>query len=193
VNARGLTLIEMLLAVTLLAALVALAGTGLATGFDGSERLGRRAAALDDLRTAQGVLRRLITAAQPLASGGGRAVVFAGRADGVDFIAPLPAALGVGLGQFRLQRDEAGRLMLLRKPLGVTADKLDFAQAEASVLLERAGPLRIAYWGPDGNGKSSWRQDWREADALPRLMRVEVAGLAWPELMIAPRLERGDR
>ena len=196
-RARGFTLIELLVAITLLAAMMALLFGGLRTGMSGAARLERRLEALDDLRTAQSVLRRLLTAAQPLAPvSGGRMIAFDGRPEGIDFVAALPEPLGGGLAQFRLRRDENGRLEVLRTALGAEGARFDFRKAESSTLLERVTRIAVEYFGPDRDGKLAWRPSWREVDELPRLirMRLEAAGpLGWPELVIAPRIERGER
>jgi len=196
-NARGFTLLELLIAVSLLAAMMVLLFGGLSSGIDGAARLDRRLAALDDLRTAQSVMRRLLTAAQPLAPvSGGRTIAFDGRPDGIDFIAALPEPLGGGLAQFRLRRDENGHVEILRSVIGADGIRFDFRKAERSALLEQATRLAVDYFGPDRDGKLAWRPSWRETDELPRLIRVRLdstSPLAWPELVIAPRIERGER
>jgi general secretion pathway protein J len=197
VNARGFTLIEMLIAVTLLAAMIAMLFGGVRTGIDGAARIERRLEAVDDLRTTQNLLRRLIGSAQPLAQvPGARLIGFDGRADGIDFVAALPAALGGGLAEWRLRQDKSGRLEVLRTPLAGEGIDFDFADAEASLLLGRIKRLAIDYFGPDAEGKPVWSSTWREVDALPQLVRIRVevdSLLPWPELMIAPRIERGER
>jgi general secretion pathway protein J len=197
VNARGFTLIEMLIAVTLLAAMIAMLFGGVRTGIDGAARIERRLEAVDDLRTTQYLLRRLLGSAQPLAQvPGGRLIGFDGRADGIDFVAALPAALGGGLAEWRLRQDKSGRLEVLRTPLAGEGIDFDFADAEASLLLGKIKRLAIDYFGPDAEGKPAWSSTWREVDALPQLVRIRVEAdslLPWPELMIAPRIERGER
>jgi general secretion pathway protein J len=197
VKPRGFTLLELLIAVTLLAALTALLFGGVRAGVDGAARLDRRLEAVDDLRIAQTVLRRLLTAAQPLAQvPGGRLIAFDGRGDGIDFIAALPPALGGGLAQLRLRLDKTGRLELLRAPLGKDGAGFDFATADTSLLLDKAKEITLDYFGPDSTGKPAWFKSWREVDALPTLVRLRVdspSPLPWPELVIAPRSERGER
>lgn len=194
---RGFTLLELLIAVTLLAVMMALLFGGLRSGMDGAARLDRRLEALDDLRTAQFVLRRLLTGAQPLAPvSGGRVIAFDGRPDGIDFVAALPEPLGGGLAQFRLRRDMSGGLEVLRTPIGADGVRFDFRAAASSALLERVSRIAIDYFGPDHDGKLAWRPTWREVDELPRLIRLRLdsdSPLSWPELVIAPRIERGER
>jgi general secretion pathway protein J len=196
VNARGFTLIELLIAVVLLAAMTAMLFGGVRTGIDGAARIERRLEAVDELRTTQNLLRRLVGAAQPLAQvPGGRLIAFDGRADGIDWVAALPAALGGGLAEWRLRQDKSGRLEVLRTPL---ADEVAFrfADAEASQLLGKIKRLSVDYFGPNAEGKPEWSSTWREADALPQLVRIRIEAdtvLPWPELMIAPRIERGER
>jgi general secretion pathway protein J len=196
-NARGFTLIELLIAVTLLAAMAALLFGGVRAGLDGAGRLERRLEAVDDLRVAQSVLRRFLTAAQPLARvPGGRVIAFDGRDDGVDFVAALPSTLGGGLAQFRLQLDRTGRLLLLRAPLGDVGTSFAFSGAETSLLLDKVKAITLDYFGVGRDGKPGWFKGWQETDALPQLIRLRVASaspIAWPELTIAPRIERGER
>ncbi len=196
----GLTLIELLVALSLLGLLVAALGGALGTGLAGSRALDERVERLEDTRLTQAALRRLLSRARPVQWPDGRDTVaaFAGGRERLDFLADLPGWPGRGgLHQLRLVRD-GDRLVLLRR---ITAgEEAGFAfgdVAETSVLMTGVASIRLSYFGAgDGDAPPQWQDAWRGRTGLPRLVRLDVTrtdGGVWPLLSVAPALAAQPR
>jgi general secretion pathway protein J len=184
--ANGFTLLELLVAVTVLVLLSAVLGGGVRFGLAAWQAGERRADRMEEPAAVHALLRRQIESAYPLTRRRGEpAVVFEGTRDRLRFVTTLPARLGVpGLADVTLYRD-GGALRLAWQPLGERV-----AAAEAVVLLDGVEDLAFAYYGgPARTAPAEWRDDWAEAGFLPALVRVSLrlsGGRPWPDLVAAP-------
>jgi general secretion pathway protein J len=201
---RGFTLLELLIAITLLGLIMTMAFSGL--------RLGTRAweaadAHHHDIYLVQQMLRTRLAAAYfspefgptRLAASGEEEWLFDGRPDRVSFVAPLPELFGVG-GLYRITVGAVGggggavALAMSWRLLGDVddADADPGARArDRRVLLAGAEDIAFAYFGPDPTtGAYGWQDGWRERETLPALVRIAVAhpDEAWPPLVVAPKL-----
>ncbi len=202
-KARGFTMIELMIALVLLALMSAvlfgslnLAGRSATAGNAKAESTSGMRLAGDYLRTqlaAQHPQRMRKVAEFPL--------LFGGDVDQLRYAAPLPGRVGLGgVWFYRLKLAtvpgrEKPSLILERMIPDVNAlDKPEFVDAERSVLADDIKELKIAYFGVT-NGSSldeapTWRDQWDDPQLLPQLIRVDVTpekGTAWPTLVIAPR------
>lgn len=184
--ANGFTLLELLVAVTVLALLSAVLGGGVRFGLAAWQAGERRADRIETPASVHALLRRQIEAAYPLIRRQGEpAVVFDGTRDRLRFITTLPARLGVpGLADVTLFR-EGGALRLAWQPLGERV-----RAAASATLLEGVEDVAFAYYGgPARTAPPEWRDDWTEAGFLPALVRVSLrlsGGRPWPALVAAP-------
>lgn len=197
----GFTLVEMLVAMALLALLSALLVGGLhmsRTAIVGSEAATERL-----LRTELGlaVIRRQLEQADPLPLGGVASprIAFAGDAESVVFIAPPGAFLALGgeeITWLAIERGpEGARIVLRYRPLDRASDRwppvLDAGAMQSVVLLDGIARADLTYFGRiDPARDPQWWQDWRDAAALPTIIRLGVSGAArtWPDLVVTPRL-----
>lgn len=196
-HARGFTLIEVLVGLALLALIVGLLAGALRLGLRGADTVAARVAALDDLRTAQGLLRRHIENAQPiLFNDESRGVVaFRGLPNGVQFVADMigrDGRSGLWLVQLAIETvDARSRLTLTRRLLTAGPPQFVFdARDEQSLLFVSQGELRFSYF--DGR---RWRPTWAMSDGMPRLVRLqgpEEGQSDWLDFIAAPRLARGQ-
>lgn len=202
-ESAGFTLVEVLVAMTLLG-LVSLALTG-------SLRLGGRAwdateaavAASGEVRAAQQLLRRAIEQAQPLLvslSDGSSAVAFGGDRNGLGLVAPMPGH--VGFGAFDSLRFEVVE-DLGRRDLVAVWDRFGPAgaawapspSARRIVLLKGIAELRAVYFGSEQpDAPPAWREVWTARPTLPALVGVEVrfpSGDArrWPAFVARPMVD----
>lgn len=191
----GFTLVELLVSITLFALLsVLLAGT---------LRTGSRAAAAGETRidrttqiaVSETVIWGQLAGALPVTAMGSAALLFDGRADGVDFIGLPPAYLAPG-GFHRLSLAVApgpvGQDLVLRwQSLTAAVDEPDL---RPSILLERLARVDFAYYGARDYAETpQWRDDWRGAIRLPVLIRLHFVFLdrhAVPDLVVALRLSQ---
>jgi general secretion pathway protein J len=174
----GFTLLELLIAVTLMGLVV----LGLTHGvrFAGAawssqaERIGRQG----DVDAVQNVLRRTIESARD----------FRGDAATLRFVGEMPRALARGGAHEIELRLVADRLVLSWRP-HVKASEPPAEPASAELARGVAG-LELAYFSrADGGG---WRPDFGDDPRPPALVRLAVRGTdgrAWPALVVAPMIE----
>lgn len=196
----GMTLIEVLISITLLAMLA----TMIASGARLSARTWAVAEALsvetDDMDTMRTLLRRSIAAARPSQPPGearGSIILFAGETDRLTLIAPAPGGLigGAWVQQtFFVAPDGSGHGLFLtwkadapERP-GVTAGGAPIP------LLDRVIAARFQYFGPGPNNTApTWQDRWTGRAILPDLVRVSIerdttAGRPWPDLIARTRV-----
>ncbi|MCZ6482700.1 MAG: prepilin-type N-terminal cleavage/methylation domain-containing protein [Alphaproteobacteria bacterium] len=204
---RGFTLLEILIAMTLLGLLMAMLFGGLRLGTRAWEASDVRSADLARLEAVQGFIRRALTGAYPLLGTGDgdakRQIAFTGGAQAVAFTALMPAHFGVG-GFYTItlaveDGAEDKRLIFRRQLYRPDADGAPPPPAagdeeKEKVLLEGISKAGFSYFGAaDKDETPSWRDEWREMKSLPDLVRLSLTFAdkdkrAWPELVIAPRI-----
>ncbi len=200
-RARGFTLLELSIALVLLALMAAVLYGAL--GFAGTswDRGEAKVEATSSMRLAEEFLRAQLEGQHPLRM---RKVpefplLFVGERDEIRYTASLPARVAAGgIWYYRLAVDGAdarGPLVQERVVPDVNAARVpDFTESERSTLATGIAAIRFGYYGRDGGGSSadepSWRDRWDNAQRLPLLVRIDVTprqGPAWPTLVVAPR------
>jgi general secretion pathway protein J len=208
-HARGFTLLELVIALTLLALMASVLYGAL--GFAGRSWEGgeAKAEATAGMRLSHGFLRTQLEAQHPLRM---RKIpefplLFTGTREELRFAAPLPARItGGGVWYYRLlvkSENDQSRLVLERMVPDVDAAALpQFDKAERSILSDDIKELRVGYFGYDAGAARTtaptWRERWDDPNRLPLLIRLDVVpknGPAWPTLLVAPRqgMESGCR
>ncbi len=189
----GFTLVELLVAMTLLGFLTVLLFGGLRFGTRAWERSQENYADENAIRSAEGLLASAIAQAYPLplhAGTHGLGVDFDGQAQQMTWL----SAASDNAGAMR-------RLRLAAQPQGSGMDLDLLASAELATtqeparqrLLGKVSAFDLAYLGRrNGEKTSRWAADWRGQPRLPDLIRVRVrmtdTRLAWPDLVVAPRI-----
>jgi general secretion pathway protein J len=177
---RGFSLVEMLVAVALLAAGVALAFGIVQGGLRASASAEQLAAHSDRLRTAQGFLRRQLAGAlpQPIDPAAGFEEIRLLRLDDerVEFIGEMPGYLGRGgayLQVFQLQRGARGTALVFEHRLMTPEGPLR-AERPPEVLIDGLVDARFAArgFGPDGR-PADWG-DWDRLGQLPSQVRLSA-------------------
>ena len=198
---RGFTLVELLIALVLLALLSAVLYGSL--GFAGTtlDRGEAKVDATSGMRLAQAFLRANLEEQHPLRM---RKIVewplvFAGEQEELRYAAVLPARVasgGVWFYRLSVKRDEARTPLVLERMLPdlAAAKAPEFTNAERSVLAQDIASLKIGYFGRDPGAADvidpSWRDRWDDSQRLPIMIRIDVApkqGPAWPPMFVAPR------
>ena len=207
---RGFTLLEMLIAMSLLGLLM--------LGLFGGLRLGARVWEAGDAQSANRVrveavqrfIRTYLAQARPLTAAdrtGDDVIAFIGGADNLEFTAALPAHLSAGgFDHVTLtlvdSEDGDGRALILRRgPLARREDgraelfEGDESETETAVLLDDIAGVAFSYYGvPDGREDPEWTDRWDDEARLPLLVRIRVAlpetdRRTWPEMTIALRIQ----
>ncbi|MHA1528076.1 MAG: prepilin-type N-terminal cleavage/methylation domain-containing protein [Alphaproteobacteria bacterium] len=197
----GFTLVELLVAMTLLAFLsIALFG-GLRFGARSWEVVVDSSAERDHIVSTQSFLRDRLGQLTRPGPAGPRRRDNDGRLDGgpdrLEFVAPWLSALSLGgLYRFTLWHEDTGdgRLMLRWRPAEADPEALDELGdlAGERVLLDGVARFALSYYGTaDGEAPPEWLDQWENTSDPPRLVRVDLAfadaRLVWPVFVVAPK------
>lgn len=175
---RGFTLLELLIALTIVAALMAIAFGGLRVAVAAWQRGEDRAEAHQHVRSVALSLARALSATYPYRASRSAApepvVLFAGTDKRVEFVtqtAPFPFSIPIAFTAVVFSFDETGEggLVVRQRPLPNQEpfDKAEVVYRDASVT-----SLKLAYLD-DGGWKDAW--DGAESKATPRAVRITVA------------------
>ncbi len=204
---RGFTLIELMLALVLMAGMGSILYGSLnlaARSWDGGEA---KAGQVSDMRATASYLRAQLSEQYPqrMWKAVDLPLLFAGEQGELRYAAVLPERVaGGGVYYFRLavvRTGEKSQLVQERVVPDVAAlQEPEFRDAERSVLADDIAELKIGYFGRDANAADvdapTWRDRWEDRQRLPLLLRLDVQpvkGAAWPTLVVEPRrsLEAG--
>jgi general secretion pathway protein J len=191
---RGFTLLEMIVALVVLALVMGLLASGAQLLRGTRDRLAQRSEALADVVLVTDLLQTRLGDAVALDMGpAGRTVAaFEGTADRLRFVALAPSiAPGEPLVAWQLGLDATGGLALGRAELG--ADEPDLAVLDADPATERRRlaadvvALTLDYFGRKaGDAAATWHADWLDQPRLPRAVRLTLgyARLALPPIIV---------
>ena len=202
-RARGFTLIELMVALGLLALMSAVLFGSLRLAGRSADAGDAKAEANAGMRLSGEFLRSQLAAQHPqrMRKLQEFPLLFGGEREELRFAAPLPGRVGVGgMWYYRLvvapvpgKREPALVLERVIPDLDALAMPA-FNDPERSVLADDVREVEFAYYGRDRNATPdtapTWRSRWDDPQQLPLLVRVEVKprqGAPWPPLTIAPR------
>jgi general secretion pathway protein J len=191
----GFTLLEVLVAITVLALLMLGLNQGVRSGFAFWSAQSRRTGEVAELDATARVLRALLTGipTRPAAAGAAQvSIAFEGHADRLTFVGDLPTGFGDSRRASITITLRGNRMVLAWTPhrheLG-GAPPTTPAEVE---LISGVQNLEFAYWGVLGGGAPGWLAEWT-SPALPELVRIRLRfdkadGRRWPDLVAAPQL-----
>jgi general secretion pathway protein J len=196
---RGFTLIELTVALVLVALIGSVLYGSLSLAGESWNRGEAKTQRVSEMRSAEDFLRRTLTSQHPLRFQKviEKPLYFLGTRDSLSYAAALPGRIGGGMYYFRLTAGgENGRLMLARVIPDYAAQAVpDFDSAESTVLADGIGAVRFGYFGRDPGSADAvaptWRDRWDDPQRLPDLIRVDVTlanGASWPTLVVEPRI-----
>lgn len=196
----GFTLIESLVALSLVALIALVAFVGLRLGHASWARTERHSQLASEVTTAQRFLRQAIEQAYPgpvVSPGAAPAVTFRGSPTALELAAPVPRDLAVG-GRHRLfiWHSAVDDLTIAWAPeRGQGPSASPPADAQRAILLAGVRAVTFTYFGQaKGEPQARWHRDWVDQRALPQLVRMEArladgSAARWPILDVAPRLQ----
>jgi general secretion pathway protein J len=200
-RSRGFTLVELIVALTLLALLSAVLFGSLdlaSRSWDAGES---KAEATAEMRLAGQFLRNQLEAQHPqrMRKVQEFPLLFTGERDSLTYAAPLPERVqGGGVWLYRLavrQRGDKSQLVQERMIPDLAATQMPvFAEPEVAVLADDVGEIRLQYFGRDAGSAATteptWRDRWDDRQTLPLSLRIDVVpkkGAAWPPIYATPR------
>ena len=190
---RGFTLVEVVVAMTLLSLVMLVLGASIRSMGASAERIDTRTASIDDMRVATTFLREILgrVAAQreePPATG----LLFSGAAQGMRWVGVMPARFGAAGRHFfrldmeRLSDGSAGLVLRFAPWRWQQKTFPDWSRAESRVLLRNVTGMSLAY---AGNGMNdgwlpSWPADEKKLPPRVRLLLAQ-APFEWPPVILA--------
>lgn len=198
-NARGFTLIEVVIAASLLAVGLALVFASIRGATRATERAEVQAQREERLRAVQGFMRAQITAAMPIAyqfsPETGEAKFFTLSSTKLEFVSNMPGYLSRGgpyLQTLELVPGEGGQRLLFQHQMLSSEGALP-AEREAVVLFDGIAEASFDARTIDTSAKASpWQPRWEASAQLPPMVRLRLrfadGSRRWPEFVAAPRL-----
>lgn len=199
----GFTLMEIIVATTLLGMLLGMLYSGLRLGIKSSEAGEERIQQVSRIRVTQEFLRSQFSRIQPVnwKYDGNIGVVFEGESDRVQFVAPMPGYVGEGgphLQLIELVSGKNGMELIFDHRVAhpeLEGDVEPDPDREPILLLDAIEDAHFSYLkAGDDNDAGEWTDSWDEPGQYPLLVRLEVelmdgAGVIWPELTVAPLID----
>jgi general secretion pathway protein J len=203
-HAAGFTLVELLLAITLMSILLGLTYSGLRAATRSSQRGELLLAAGGELRASHQFIRRQLNQMLPLSfaetdDAEALRVVFEGDARHIQYVAPMPGYLGAGGPQVQLitvvNSDDGELVIQFNHSLlqGFTDERL--FDRDPVVLLEGVSKAGFEFLGRDEEGNlTGWSTSWEQIDLLPVAVRLDLEfsgelNLHWPDLVASVRVD----
>lgn len=194
---NGLSLLEVLVAMTLLSLIGVLVGGAVGFGRTAWDRTETHGDAQAEIRVVQGFLRRQLEQIRVIRMrDGSRAppVFFTGASDGMTFIAPIAARAAppgdrlvvLGMGMQGLPQDTLAVRFLDPGPGRPQIGPGGIREP----LMDMVSGLGLRYFGPLPDAETmGWQPEWRDRPTLPRLVeitvRFEAPHRVWPPLVVA--------
>jgi len=204
-RARGMTLVEIVIALAILGMMAALALGGVRLGVRTWETVGQRVEIESHSQIVRAFLRRTLSQATPVlepgADGRRPRLVFDGEPESLSLVAPLADHLGLGgLQRLELTVEEMGveagyRLAMMRSlyyPPGEDGEARPEGEPERHVLIVGAARIRFAYLRELESGARDWSDRWTDEPNLPAAIRLSVEPgrnrLPEPDIIVPVRL-----
>lgn len=200
----GFTLMEMLVATTMLGMLLAMLYSGLRLGIKSAEAGEERIRQVSRIRVTQEFLRSQFSRILPVSwkQDGNIGVVFEGESDRIQFVAPMPGYVGEGgphLQLIVLVSGEDGMELIFDHRIAhpeLEGDVEADPDREPILLLDGIEDAQFSYLtlGDRDDEAGDWTSSWDEPNQYPLLVRLEIqfkdgAGVIWPELTVAPLID----
>jgi general secretion pathway protein J len=201
-SARGFTLVELLLALTLMSMLLALAYGGLRAATRATDRGQNILEDSSRIRMAHQFVHRQLNQVLPLAfeenEDDAERTVFLGTADRIRFVAPMPGYLGFGgpqVQELAIVRGEDHLELVLSHALLQGFEEGLLYERPPILLLEDIESASFSFLGLDEEGElSGWSPTWETPGVLPESIALDVefiddVYIRWPLLTASVRID----
>jgi general secretion pathway protein J len=193
----GFTLLEVMLAMTLLSIMVVLLFSSLKIGAESWNKGESKIAEVNEKAVVYQFFKRHLPSIRPLwddFSDDERRFSFQGEVDTFQFVSVFPvSAARKGLQLFKIfpDKSEKGVIKVLLTPFYPTLEEQQW-EPEEVVLLENVEEFEISYFGKDDSeNEGVWVDNWQEKELLPALLKIKIVlkdHSYWPEMIFALKL-----
>ncbi|MCW8925799.1 MAG: prepilin-type N-terminal cleavage/methylation domain-containing protein [Xanthomonadales bacterium] len=202
-STAGFTLVELLLAITLMSILLALTYSGLRAATRATESGEEKLAVAGGIRASHQFIRKQLNQMLPLAFAelddvNGTRIVFMGDSRNILFVAPMPGYLGAGGPQVQyleLADGDDGYVLQFRHALLQFFEEDRLYDRDPVVLLEHIEAAEFEFIGRDEEGLlTPWMRVWDQQDTLPVAVRLNIEfaediQAEWPVLVAGVRVD----
>jgi general secretion pathway protein J len=201
-NHGGFTLVELLLALTLMSMLLALAYGGLRAATRAADRGQTILEDSSRIRMAHQFIHKQLNQMTPLAFAGAEEsderTVFLGDANRIRFVAPMPGYLGFGgpqVQELAIVHGKDGLELVLSHALLQGFEERQLDEPEPILLLEDIETASFSFLGRDEDGAlGAWTAAWEETGTLPASVALDIeftedVYIRWPLLTAAVRVD----
>ncbi len=196
---QGFTLIEVLIAMTLLSMMMVLLFGSLKICADSWEKGENKITEVNDYAVVYNFFHQHLSLAQPLwndFSIEGNSFSFQGTAQSLQFVSALPASAGrSGLQLFSvdLHSDNNDRFVnVTLRPFFPLSDGASWNNAEET-LINHVSDFRLSYFGSsDGISPGTWQDEWLVKNNLPQLVKINISlenTIIYPEMIIELKVD----
>jgi len=192
----GFTLIEVMIAMTLLSLMVALLFGSLKTSAESWNKGETKIAEVNEKAVVYQFFKRHLPSIRPLwddFSDEERQFSFQGEQHKLQFVSVFPASAGrKGFQLFEIVFDDnEGQVKVLLTPFYPAVDEQQWEE-EKVVLLDNVEEFKISYFGMESmDSEGMWADSWREKENLPSLIKITInldkPGF-WPEMIFPLKL-----
>lgn len=201
-RSRGFTLVELLLAITLLSILLGLAYGGFRASTRATDRGQDILEESSRMRLAHQFVHRQLNQILPMSFSDREndelPVVFEGSSNTIRYVGPMPGYLGFGgpqVQELSIIGTDDGQALVLSHALLQGFEEANMDARAPILLLDGIQNATFMFQGRDEQGEpSSWQSSWEETGILPVAVSLQIefgeeAHLAWPELIASVRTD----
>jgi general secretion pathway protein J len=199
---QGFTLIEVLLAMTLLSVMMTLLFVSLKICAESWEKGEKKIFEVSETAGVVNFFQRHLVMAKPLWNDfteEERLFSFQGDSQSLQFVSSFPASAGrAGLQLFTVRLVNENRQKMIKVTITpfYPVTEGDEWLTEEETLIKGVTGFSVAYFGPEaGENESRWLDQWQERDRLPKLVRIKIDlenGIFWPQMNFELKLAGGD-
>ena len=187
----GFTLIEVLVALAIMAMISAILITSLQIGGHTWQRVTRSTTQSDEIAQAQELLRQRLGALYPYAGSDPAFLVADGNT--IEFTSDSPDEVATGVMRYRLSVDRASGDLAIQSRSDAGSPAPNGTPWATESLLGHVESLAVQFWQPANQGPGRWVDRWDDLTHVPPLIRIDVRLSAndsrrWPPLYIEPRV-----
>lgn len=201
-RSKGFTLVELLLAITLLSILLGLAYGGFRAATRATDRGQDILAESSRLRLAHQFVHRQLNQVLPMSysneDDGDLPVVFEGDTNSIRYVGPMPGYLGFGgpqVQELSIIGTDNGQALVLSHALLQGFEESDLHARAPIMLIDGIQDATFMFQGRDEQGEpASWESSWVETGILPVAVSLQIdfdeqAHMEWPELIASVRID----
>jgi general secretion pathway protein J len=202
-NGAGFTLVELLLALTLMSMLLALAYGGLRAATRATDRGQDILEDSSRIRMAHQFVRKQLNQISPLvfeqSEDGTERTVFVGEESRIRFVAPMPGYLGFGgpqVQELAIVRGRNGLELVLSHALLQGFEEEFMYERDPIPLVGDIADASFSFLGLDETGElTGWTYTWDEPGTLPKSIALDIefeedVFIRWPLLTASVRVDQ---